>query len=32
VPQSGSKTALLRAAEIGLGIGTAVAIFRIANR
>ncbi len=29
VPQSGSKTALLRAAEIGLGIGTAVAIFRI---
>jgi polysaccharide export outer membrane protein len=31
VPQSGSKTALLRAAEIGLGIGTAVAIFRVAN-
>jgi len=29
VPQSGSKQALLRAAEIGLGIGTAVAIFRI---
>jgi polysaccharide biosynthesis/export protein len=29
VPQSGSKTALLRAAEIGLGIGTAVAIFRV---
>jgi polysaccharide biosynthesis/export protein len=32
VPQSGSKTALLRAAEIGLGIGTAVAIFRIGQR
>ena len=32
VPQSGSKAALLRAAEIGLGIGTAVAIFRVANR
>src|SRR5262249_52101510 len=31
VPQSGSRTALIRAAEIGLGIGTAVAIFRIAN-
>ncbi|HLK06216.1 MAG TPA: polysaccharide biosynthesis/export family protein [Candidatus Acidoferrum sp.] len=29
VPQSGSRTALLRAAEVGLGIGTAVAIFRI---
>ena len=32
VPQSGSRTALIRAAEIGLGIGTAVAIFRIAQR
>lgn len=32
VPQSGSKAALLRAAEIGLGIGTAVAIFRIGYR
>lgn len=32
VPQSGSRTALLRAAEIGLGIGTAVAIFRVAQR
>ncbi len=32
VPQSGSKAALLRAAEIGLGIGTAVAVFRIAQR
>src|SRR5262245_28802792 len=32
VPNSGSKAALLRAAEIGLGIGTAVAIFRVANR
>jgi polysaccharide export outer membrane protein len=32
VPQSGAKTALLRAAEIGLGIGTAVAIFRIGQR
>ena len=32
VPQSGSKTALIRAAEIGLGIGTAVAIFRIGQR
>jgi len=32
VPQSGGKAALLRAAEIGLGIGSAVAIFRIANR
>ena len=32
VPQSGAKTALLRAAEVGLGIGTAVAIFRIGNR
>ena len=32
VPQSGGKAALLRAAEIGLGIGTAVAIFRIAYR
>ncbi|HET9804592.1 MAG TPA: polysaccharide biosynthesis/export family protein [Candidatus Acidoferrum sp.] len=32
VPQSGSRTALIRAAEIGLGIGTAVAIFRVAQR
>jgi len=32
VPQSGSKAALIRAAEIGLGIGTAVAIFRIGQR
>lgn len=32
VPQSGSRTALIRAAEIGLGIGTAVAVFRIAQR
>ena len=32
VPQSGSKTALIRAAEIGLGIGTAVAIFRVGQR
>ncbi len=31
VPQSGSRTALIRAAEIGLGIGTAVAIFRVAQ-
>jgi len=29
VPQSGSRAALLRAAEIGLGIGAAVAIFRV---
>lgn len=32
VPQSGSKAALIRAAEIGLGIGTAVAIFRVGQR
>lgn len=32
VPQSGTKAALLKAAEIGLGIGTAVAIFRIGQR
>ncbi len=32
VPQSGSRTALLRAAEIGLGIGTAVTVFRVAQR
>jgi polysaccharide export outer membrane protein len=32
VPQSGSRAALLRAAEIGLGIGTATAIFRVAQR
>jgi len=32
VPQSGSRTALIRAAEIGLGIGSAVAIFRIGQR
>jgi len=32
VPTSGSRTALIRAAEIGLGIGTAVAIFRVAQR
>jgi len=32
VPQSGAKAALLKAAEIGLGIGTAVAIFRIGQR
>jgi len=32
VPQSGSKAALIKAAEIGLGIGTAVAIFRVAQR
>jgi len=32
VPQSASRTALIRAAEIGLGIGTAVAIFRVAQR
>lgn len=32
VPQSGSRTALIRAAEIGLGIGTAVAIFRVGQR
>jgi polysaccharide export outer membrane protein len=32
VPQSGSRAALLRAAEIGLGIGTAVAIFRVGQR
>jgi len=31
VPQSGTKTALIRAAEIALGIGTAVAIYRIGN-
>ena len=29
VPESGGKRALLRAAEIGLGIGSAVAIFRV---
>lgn len=29
VPESGGKRTLLRAAEIGLGIGSAVAIFRI---
>ncbi len=32
VPQSGSRAALIRAAEIGLGIGTAVAIFRVGQR
>jgi polysaccharide export outer membrane protein len=32
VPQSGSKAALIKAAEIGLGIGTAVLIFRVAQR
>ena len=32
VPQSGTKTALIRAAEVGLGIGTAVAIFRVGQR
>ena len=32
VPQSGSRAALLRAAEIGLGLGTAVAIFRVGQR
>jgi polysaccharide export outer membrane protein len=32
VPQSGSRTALIKAVEIGLGVGTAVAIFRIAQR
>jgi len=32
VPQSGTRTALIRAAEIGLGIGTAVAIFRVGQR
>jgi len=31
VPQSGTKTALIRAAEIALGIGTAVAIYRVGN-
>ena len=31
VPQSGSRTALIRAAEIALGIGTAVAIFRVSQ-
>jgi polysaccharide biosynthesis/export protein len=29
VPNSGAKTALIRAAEIGLAVGTAVAIYRI---
>jgi len=32
VPQSGSRTALIRAAEIGLGIGTAITIFRVGQR
>src|SRR5262249_1749537 len=32
VPQSGTKAALIRAAEIGLGLGTAVAIYRVAYR
>jgi polysaccharide export outer membrane protein len=32
VPRSGTKAALIRAAEIGLGIGTSVAIFRIGQR
>ena len=32
VPQSASRTALIRAAEVGLGIGTAVAIFRVGQR
>lgn len=31
VPESGGKRALLRAAEIGLGIGTAVTIFRVSR-
>ncbi|HUL16670.1 MAG TPA: polysaccharide biosynthesis/export family protein [Terriglobales bacterium] len=32
VPNSGVKTALLRAAEIGLAVGTAVAIYRIGTQ
>jgi polysaccharide export outer membrane protein len=32
VPQSGSKAALLRAVEIGLGVGTSIAIFRVGQR
>ncbi len=32
VPESGGKQALLKAAEIGLAVGTAVAIFRVAQR
>lgn len=32
VPTSGGKQALIRAAEIGLGVGSAAAIFRLANR
>jgi polysaccharide export outer membrane protein len=32
VPQSGSRAALIKAVEIGLGIGTAVTIFRVAQR
>jgi hypothetical protein len=31
VPESTSKQALLRAAELGAAIGTAAAIFRVAN-
>jgi protein involved in polysaccharide export with SLBB domain len=31
VPESGGKRALLRAAEIGLGVGTAVTIFRVSR-
>jgi len=32
VPQSGARTALIRAAEIGIAIGSATAIFRVAQR
>ncbi|HUI74379.1 MAG TPA: polysaccharide biosynthesis/export family protein [Candidatus Acidoferrum sp.] len=32
IPNSGAKTALIRAAEIGLAVGTAVAIYRIGTR
>jgi polysaccharide export outer membrane protein len=31
VPRNGTKAALIKAAEIGLGIGTAVAIYRVAR-
>jgi ribosome maturation protein Sdo1 len=31
VPESATKQALLKAAELGVAVGTAAAIFRIAN-
>jgi len=32
VPENAGKQALLRAAEVGLAVGSAIAVFRIANR